>query len=60
MGSGAQDERHERFLREAEDKVADLKRVIAVKKGELEVLNGELTEATQALAQMRAIDAKRD
>lgn len=60
MGSQVQDERHERFLREAVDKGADLKRQVVEKQGELKMLNGKLDEATQDLAQLRGIGAQRD
>lgn len=55
MSSGAQDERHERFLREAKELVSEVERQIVVKKAELEELNETLVAAKQDLAQLQDI-----
>lgn len=60
MGSGAQDELHERFLREAEEEVAGVEREIAVKQADLKALTEKLAAAKQSLEQHRAIDRRRD
>ncbi|MGZ7179050.1 hypothetical protein ACXKTX_36235 [Burkholderia gladioli] len=60
MGSSAQDERHERFLREAGEEVAEIERQITVKESELKALREKLVAAKQALGQQQAIDERRD
>lgn len=59
MGSGAQDERNDRFLREAEEEVAELQRQVGIKEAELKALKEKLASSKQALAQQRDIDARR-
>lgn len=59
MGSMAQDERHERFLREAEEEVSALERQVAAKRLELTKLEESLAAAKSRLAQQEGIDANR-
>lgn len=60
MGSMAQDERHERFLREAQEAVSDLEQRVATKRSELAKLESDLASANSRLAQQESIDANRD
>jgi len=74
MGSGAQDERHERFMREARKEYDDAQHAVAAKESEvaaaqavLDSLNSELSElqgklesARNQWEQMRDMDRLRD
>jgi predicted RNase H-like nuclease (RuvC/YqgF family) len=60
MGSMAQDERHERILREAKEEVADLERQVEVKRNELAELERKLSSARADLSLSKSIDATRD
>ena len=60
MDSMAQDERHERILREAKEEVTDLERQVEVKRNELAELERELSSARADFALSKSIDATRD
>jgi phage shock protein A len=60
MGSIAQDERHERILREAREEVVQLERQIEVKRNEIAELERKLSSVRANLAQSKSIDATRN
>jgi predicted RNase H-like nuclease (RuvC/YqgF family) len=57
---GAQDERHERILREGKEEVADLERQVEMKRKELAELESKLSSARADFALSKSIDATRD
>lgn len=59
MSSMAQDERTQRFLREAEDEVAGLERQVEEKRRELAELEQKLEAARRDLDQQRGIERGR-